>query len=54
MKIIILLLIIFIVLLVFRFFKNSINSSQKDNRQKSEKIIDLEKDSESDEYKPKE
>ena len=53
MKIAILLLIIFIVLLGFRFLKIKTNSSKKDHRQEDGKIVDLEKDPKTDEYKPK-
>ncbi len=52
MKIAILIIIIFSVLVLFRFLKN-LNVNKKFNKTE-EKIIDLEKDPKSDEYKPKE
>ena len=52
MKIAVLIFIIFLVIVFFRFFsilkKKSISKNEKEN------VIDLEKDPNSDEYKPKE
>ena len=52
MKIAVLIFIIFLIIVVFRF----INSFKKKNflKNKEETVIDLEKDPNSDEYKPKE
>ena len=52
-KIIILSTIIILVLFISRLF-NKISSSNDKNNQIKDKIIDLEKDSKTDEYKPKE
>ena len=52
MKIAVLIFIIFIVIIIFRFISN-INKKKYSNN-KEENVIDLEKDSNSDEYKPKE
>ena len=51
MKIALLILIIFFVLFMFRFFKNKSNLNKN---YKEDKIVDLEKDPKTDEYKPKE
>ena len=52
MKIAVLIFIIFLIIVFFRFFsilnKKSISNNEKEN------VIDLEKDPNSDEYKPKE
>ena len=52
MKIAVLIFIIFLIIVIFRFFsilkKKSISNNEKEN------VIDLEKDPNSDEYKPKE
>ena len=53
MKFAILILIIIVVLFGFRVFKK-ISQSSKKNKSSEEKIIDLEKDSKTNEYKPKE
>ena len=52
-KIIILTSIIILVLFIFRLF-NKISSSNDKNEKTKDKIVDLEKDPKSDEYKPKE
>ena len=52
MKIAVLIFIIFIIIVIFRFF-SSINKKKYSNN-KEENVIDLEKDPNSDEYKPKE
>ena len=53
MKIFILLLIIFFVLFLFRLFQKKLKFSE--NLEKKDKnIVDLEKDSKTNEYKPKE
>ena len=52
MKIAILIFIIFLIIIVFRFF-NKMNKNNISNN-KEENVIDLEKDPNSDEYKPKE
>ena len=54
MKIIILIFIIFFILLLFRLFKYKLRTSNKESKVDEEKIIDLEKDPKTDEYKPKE
>ena len=53
MKLAILILIIIVVLFGFRIFKN-ISQSSKKKKYSEEKVIDLEKDSKTNEYKPKE
>ena len=52
-KIIILFSIIILVLFIFRLF-NKISRQNNNNNEAKDEIIDLEKDSKSDEYKPKE
>jgi cbb3-type cytochrome oxidase subunit 3 len=52
MKIAVLIFIIFLVIVIFRFFSN-LNKKNISNN-KEENVIDLEKDPNSDEYKPKE
>ena len=52
MKIAVLILIIFFIIVIFRFFRN-LNKKNISNN-KEENVIDLEKDPNSDEYKPKE
>ena len=52
-KIIILFSIIILVLFIFRVF-NKISSQKNINKEANDEIIDLEKDSKTDEYKPKE
>ena len=52
-KIIILFSIIILVLFIFRVF-NKISSQKNINKEAKDEIIDLEKDSKNDEYKPKE
>ena len=52
MKIAVLIFIIFLVIVIFRFF-SSINKKKYSNN-REENVIDLEKDPNSDEYKPKE
>ena len=52
-KIIILFSIIILVLFIFRLFKKISSSNDKNNEDK-DKIVDLEKDPKTDEYKPKE
>ena len=52
-KIIILFSIIILVLFIFRVF-NKISSQKNINKAVKDEIIDLEKDSKTDEYKPKE
>ncbi len=52
MKIAVLIFIIFLVIVIFRFFRN-LNKKNISNN-KEENVIDLEKDPNSDEYKPKE
>ena len=52
-KIIILSSIIILVLFIFRLF-NKISSSNDKNEETKDKIVDLEKDPKTDEYKPKE
>ena len=52
-KIIILFSIIILVLFIFRLF-NKISSSNDKNEETKDKIVDLEKDPKTDEYKPKE
>ena len=54
MKIVILILIIIIVLFVFRVLQIKLKSSATYKKKDEEKIVDLEKDSKTDEYKPKE
>ena len=52
MKIAVLIFIIFLIIVFFRFFSN-LNKKNISNN-KEENVIDLEKDPNSDEYKPKE
>ena len=52
MKIAVLIFIIFLIIIIFRFISN-INKKKYSNN-KEENVIDLEKDPNSDEYKPKE
>ena len=54
MKIAILVLIIFLVFYIFRLLRIKSQSSNKQHETDKEKIIDLEKDPKTDEYKPKE
>ena len=54
MKIVILILIIIIVLFVFRVLQIKLKSRETYKKKAEEKIVDLEKDSKTDEYKPKE
>jgi predicted RND superfamily exporter protein len=54
MKIVILLLIILFVFVAFRLLQIKSQFSKKKNNDNEEKIIDLEKDTNTDEYKPKE
>ena len=54
MKIVILILIIIIVLFVFRVLQIKLKSRESYKKKGEEKIVDLEKDSKTDEYKPKE
>ena len=51
MKIALLIIIIFVIFFIFRMFKNK---SYLKNNNDEEKIVDLEKDPKTDEYKPKE
>ena len=53
-KIITLFFIIFFILFIFRLLKYKSHSSNSKSEVEEEKIIDLEKDSKTDEYKPKE
>ena len=52
MKILVLLLIIFFIFIFFRYFKNS--NLNKKYKKDNEKVVDLEKDPKTNEYKPKE
>ena len=52
MKIAVLILIIFLIIIIFRFFSKMNKKNILNN--KEENVIDLEKDPNSDEYKPKE
>ncbi len=52
MKIAVLIFIIFLIIVIFRFFSN-LNKKNISNNEE-ENVIDLEKDPNSDEYKPKE
>ena len=52
MKIAVLIFIIFLVIVIFRFFSNL--NKKNISKNKEESVIDLEKDPNSDEYKPKE
>ena len=52
MKIAVLIFIIFLIIIIFRFF-SYLNKKNISNN-KEENVIDLEKDPNSDEYKPKE
>jgi len=52
MKIAVLIFIIFLIIVISRFFRN-LNKKNISNN-KEENVIDLEKDPNSDEYKPKE
>ena len=52
MKIAVLIFIIFLVIVMFRFFSNLNKKNILNNEE--ENVIDLEKDPNSDEYKPKE
>ena len=52
MKIAVLIFIIFLIIIIFRFFSN-LNKKNISNNEE-ENVIDLEKDPNSDEYKPKE
>ena len=52
MKIAVLIFIIFVIIIIFRFI--SIINKKKYSNNKEENVIDLEKDPNSDEYKPKE
>ena len=54
MKIVILILVIFLVWFGFKLFQMKLKSSNKQFRNSKEKIVDLEKDPNTDEYKPKE
>ena len=54
MKYIILILIIFIILYGYRLFQTKYQSSKNNKNKSEEKIIDLEKDPKTKEYKPKE
>ena len=54
MKIVILFFIVISVLFLFRFLKNKTIDFNKQHKNTDEKIIDLEKDSKTNEYKPKE
>ena len=54
MKIIILVIIIFLVFYVFRLFQVKSQSSFRKKKASEDKIVDLEKDPKTDEYKPKE
>ena len=51
MKVIILIIIIFAIFLLARFFKNW--KTNENLEKKQEKVVDLEKDPKTDEYKPK-
>ena len=53
MKFFILLIVIFFVIVLFRVVSN-FKSKNNNLKNKSEKIVDLEKDPKTDEYKPKE
>ena len=52
MKIAVLIFIIFLIIVIFRFFSNFNKKNITNNEEKN--VIDLEKDPNSDEYKPKE
>ena len=52
MKIAVLIFIILLIIFIFRFFSNLNKKNVLDNEE--ENVIDLEKDPNSDEYKPKE
>ena len=54
MKIIILIFIIFFILYIFRILQIKLKSSDNYKKKEEEKIVDLEKDSKTNEYKPKE
>ena len=52
MKIAVLIFIIFLIIVIFRFFSNL--NKKNNSKNIEENVIDLEKDPNSDEYKPKE